>query len=213
MKNTISIKERFSGYLPVIIDVETGGTNAATDALLELGAVFVGVDNSGQLAPTITDHFNIEPFEKSRITDEALRINKIKPFHPFRLAKQEKQALDDLFTQVRKQLEKYQCSRAVLVGHNAHFDLQFIHAAVKRCKIKNMPFHQFTCFDTATLGAIAYGQSVLARALKQANIEFDKNKAHSALYDAKVTAELFCQIVNRLDANNNQILQEVPMQQ
>lgn len=213
MKESLSMKQRFSGYLPVIIDVETGGTNASTDALLELGAVFVGIDENGRLEPATTDHFNIQPFEKSRITDEALRINKIKPYHPFRLAKQEKQALDDLFAQVRLQLKQYDCSRAVLVGHNAHFDLHFLHAAVKRSKIKNMPFHQFTCFDTATLGAIAYGQSVLARALKKAKIEFDKNQAHSALYDAKVTAKLFCQIVNQFDLNTNQIFKQKAVNQ
>ena len=35
------IKNRFRGYLPVIIDVETAGLNAQTDALLELAAITV----------------------------------------------------------------------------------------------------------------------------------------------------------------------------
>lgn len=193
------MKERFNGYLPVVIDVETGGTNASTDALLEIGVVFIGINEDGHLTPTATDHFNIQPFEKSRITDEALRINKIKPYHPFRFAKEEKKALSDLFDLIRQKLKETKCTRAVLVGHNAHFDLSFLHAAVERNKLSQMPFHRFTCFDTATLGAVAYGQSVLARALKKADIEFDKEQAHTALYDAKVTAELFCTIANCFD--------------
>ena len=37
----------------------------------------------------------------------------------------------------------------------------------------------------------------LAKAAKAAGIEFDSGQAHSAIYDAERTADLFCNIVNR----------------
>lgn len=192
------IKNRFQGYLPVIVDVETGGVNSNTDALLELAAVFVEMDEHGILKPCGTFAHHIQVFEGGKLDPEALAINQIDPYHPFRFAVPEKEALTELFTTVDEALKKDACRRAVLVGHNAHFDLHFIQAAAKRCGLsaKN-PFHKFTVFDTATLGGLAFGKTVLAKALKAAQIDFDKNEAHSAIYDAERTAELFCLIVNR----------------
>ncbi|MHB1799788.1 MAG: ribonuclease T, partial [Vulcanimicrobiaceae bacterium] len=65
------------------------------------------------------------------------------------------------------------------------------------CACKRSPFHPFSCFDTVSLAGLAYGQTVLARALQAAGIEWDAAQAHSAVYDAERTAELFCTIVNR----------------
>ena len=98
---------------------------------------------------------------------------------------------------LRKEIRDQNCTRAILVGHNAHFDAGFINAAVERCGIKRNPFHPFSFFDTATLSGLAYGQTVLAKACAEAGIAFDNNEAHSAAYDAERTAELFCEIVNR----------------
>jgi ribonuclease T len=209
MPEVIHMKQRFSGYLPVVIDVETGGVNSRTDALLELGAVFLKINDAGKLAIDFSVNYHVTPFEKSKITAEALRINKIQPDHPFRLADKEADVLDSFFKKTRQQLARHHCSRAVLVGHNAHFDLSFLHAATDRCKINNTPYHRFTCFDTATLGALGYGQSVLARALKAAGISYDKNLAHAARYDAEVTAELFCKIVNTFDLHMDRVLEDV----
>ena len=85
----------------------------------------------------------------------------------------------------------------MLVGHNAFFDLQFINAAVERCGIKRNPFHPFSSFDTATLAGVAFGQTVLSRAVEAAGSVWDEERAHSALYDAEQTAFVFCEIVNR----------------
>jgi ribonuclease T len=50
-----------------------------------------------------------------------------------------------------------------LVGHNAHFDLGFLQAAIARTGTKNQnPFHSFSVFDTVTLSAVMFGQTVLA---------------------------------------------------
>ena len=88
------------------------------------------------------------------------------------------------------------CQRAILVGHNAHFDLNFLNAAVARTGHKRNPFHPFSVFDTVTLGGVAFGQTVLARAVQAAGIDWNGEEAHSAVYDAEKTAALFCVVAN-----------------
>ncbi len=192
----IPMKKRFDGYLPIVVDVETGGVNSLKDALLEIAAIPTKVDETGLLTLDDTFSCHVVPFEGANLDPEALAINKIDPYHPFRFALEESDALKRFFEFCSKALKANECRRAVLVGHNAHFDLGFVRAAMKRCKIKNSPFHAFTVFDTATLAGLAFGKTILAKALKAASIEFDKNKAHSAVYDTTKTAELFCKIIN-----------------
>ena len=191
------IRDRFRGFLPVVIDVETGGFIAATDAVLEIGATIVRMDEDGLLAVHRTLNFNVKPFEGANIEQSALDFTGIDPWHPFREAVSEEEAFGELFKAVRKEVKDQGCSRAILVGHNAHFDAGFVNAAVERCEIKRSPFHPFSFFDTASLSGLAYGQTVLAKACGEAGIDFDNNEAHSAAYDAERTAELFCDIVNR----------------
>lgn len=189
--------KRFRGFLPVVIDVETGGFDAKKDGLLEMAAIFIEMDENGILHPGETLSHHIIPFEGANLDPQALEFNKIDPFHPFRFAVPEQEALTELFNRIDHMLHRTNCHRAVLVGHNAWFDLSFVMATAKRCKYKKVPFHGFTSFDTATLSGLIYGQTVLAKALKAAGIPYNVAEAHSALYDAKCTAELFCEIVNQ----------------
>lgn len=191
------IRDRFRGFLPIVIDVETGGFNASTDAILEIAGTVMRMDSSGQMEIHSSHSYNVAPFEGANIEQSALDFTGIDPYHPFREAMHEKEALTELFGVIRKELKEQECNRAILVGHNAHFDAGFINAAVERCSIKRNPFHPFSFFDTATLSGLAFGQTVLAKACEQAHIEFDNNEAHAAEYDANKTAELFCTIVNR----------------
>jgi len=193
------IKQRFNGYLPIVVDLETGGVNPLKDALLEIAAILITIDKDKQLQSGELFACHVKPFEGGNLDPVALEINHIDPYHPFRMAIDEEKALEDLFAFATKALEATKCRRAVLVGHNAHFDLSFIQAAMKRCKITQSPFHAFTCFDTATLSAMAFGQTILAKAIACANIPFDRNEAHSAIYDTKKTAELFCYIANHTE--------------
>ena len=192
-----AMARRFRGYLPVVIDVETGGFNCATDALLEIAAVIPAMDEEGLLYAEHTLFFRIQPFEGANIEQAALDFTGIKLDHPLRMAVKEDHALGEIFKSVRKSLKASGCKRAILVGHNSHFDLGFLNAAVERCGIKRNPFHPFSSFDTATLGGLAYGQTVLAKACEAAAIDFDAREAHNARYDTEKTAELFCGIVNR----------------
>jgi len=188
----------------MVVDVETGGFEASTDALLEIAAIPVRMDAAGLIHPTTLIATHVQPFPEAHIDPKALAFNGIDPGHPFRQALPEREALQKLFTPIRKAVKASDCKRAILVGHNAFFDLGFLNAAVARCQIKRNPFHPFSTFDTVSLASLAYGQTVLARAAQCAGLSWDSNEAHSAIYDTQQTARLFCRIVNRwqsLDPN------------
>jgi ribonuclease T len=192
-----AIAQRFRGFLPVVVDVETAGFNAETDALLEIAAVTLRIDLNGNLQPHETHSAHVKPFPGANLEASALAFTGIDPHHPLRIAHEEDEALRKIFSPVRKAVKESGCTRAILVGHNPAFDLAFLKAAVDRTGIKRNPFHQFSTFDTATLAGLAYGQTVLARAAAAAGIDWDNSQAHSAVYDTEKTAELFCAIVNR----------------
>jgi ribonuclease T len=199
----LRLADRFRGFLPIVVDVETGGFDPERDALLELAAVIIHMDDSGRVYPGETVHAHVEPFPGAGLDPKSLAITRIDPTHPFRMALAERAALDHVFGPIRKALREYDCQRAILVGHNASFDLAVINAAVRRTGHKRCPFHPFSAFDTVSLAGLAYGQTVLSRALQAAGLEWDSNEAHSALYDAERTAQLFCMIVNRWKSLND----------
>jgi ribonuclease T len=183
--------KRFRGYLPVIIDIETAGFNAKKNPLLEIAAIIVEPDALGWLQITEKHHCNIVPFKNSELDEAALKFTGIDPFHPFRMAIDEKDALDKLFTPIKAAVKRNECKRAILVGHNPAFDINFLNAAIERTKhTKEVRFIPFSSFDTATLGGLAYGQTVLAKVAEAAGLEWDNEKAHSALYDAEQTAHI-----------------------
>ena len=191
------LKERFRGYYPVVIDVETAGFNPKTDALLEIAATTLQMDQDGWLTLDQTVHFHVEPFEGANIEKAAIDFNGIDPFNPLRGAVSEYDALHEIFKVIRKGMKAAGCNRAIVVAHNAAFDHNFLMAASERASLKRNPFHPFATFDTAALAGLALGQTVLAKACQTAAIPFDNSEAHSALYDTERTAELFCHIVNK----------------
>jgi len=195
--DTSPMRDRFRGFLPVVVDIETGGFNCQTDAILEMAITELAMNEEGELIIEATHSRNIEPFEGANLDPAALEFTGIDPESPLRGALPEAIALGELFGIVRLAVKANQCNRAVLVGHNAHFDAGFLNVATERAGLKRNPFHPFSYFDTATLAGLAFGHTVLARACSLAGIPFDNNEAHSARYDAIKTAELFCLIVNR----------------
>ena len=193
----IPLAQRFRGYLPVIVDIETAGFNPKKNAMLEIAAVIVEINSSNQLEITERYTTHVVPFKNSELDPAALKFNGIDPHHPFRMAIDEKEALELLFKPIKAAVKRNECTRAILVGHNPAFDIAFLNAAIHRTQIKRSPFHPFSTFDTATLGGLAYQQTVLAKIAHAAGLDWDNAKAHSALYDAEKTAELFCKIINR----------------
>jgi len=198
VEGKLPMARRFRGFLPVVIDVECGGFNPNTDALLEIAAVLIEIQSDGTLMPGESWRYHVQPFPGANLEPASLAVTGIDPFHPLRPAIPEKEALTRLFKEIRRAMKENDCTRAILVGHNAYFDLNFINAAIARTEIKRNPFHPFSSFDTATLAGVAYGQTVLGKALQAAGIEWDSGAAHSAAYDAQKTAELFCKICNMM---------------
>jgi len=191
------LKDRFRKYLPVVVDLETGGFNSKENAILEIAITLIE-EIDELLVVGDTHKYHIEPYEDLIVEDESLEFTKIKLDHPLRNAVSEKDALKELFTIINKEKSKYECSRAILVGHNAHFDLSFLNEAISRNNIKRSPFHPFSVLDTVSLGALATQQTVLARICDSLSIDYDSNEAHSAAYDSKVTAKVFCRVINDL---------------
>ena len=191
---------RFRGYLPVIVDIETSGFNPKQNAVLEIAAVMVTMNEEGFLEVAETYASHVKPFPGAKLEAAALSFNKIDPFHPFRFALDEKDALQKIFQPIRTAVRENGCTRAILVGHNPAFDIGFLNAAADRAGVKKNPFHPFSTFDTASLSGLVYGQTVLAKAVQAAGMNWDNEAAHSAIYDAEQTARLFCGIVNRWQA-------------
>ncbi|HEY0503442.1 MAG TPA: ribonuclease T [Lysobacter sp.] len=187
---------RFRGFLPVVVDVETGGFDWNRHALLEIAAAPIDIDENGLLVVGEIASSHVIPAEGMDIDPKSLEVTGIVLDHPFRDAKPERIALESVFAPVRAALKKHGCQRAILVGHNAHFDLNFLNAAVARSGHKRNPFHPFSVFDTVTLAGVAYGQTVLARAVQAAGLDWNSEEQHSAVYDTERTAQLFCKIVN-----------------
>lgn len=199
----LNFKNRFRGFLPVVVDIETSGIDPYKNAIIEICVVLLKLDEKQNFILDKTFFETVLPFEGAVLDKESLEFANVPdPFYPLRFAVDEKIALQKLFKNIKQALNEHQCGRAVLVGHNAWFDLLFIKEAARRNKI-NMPFHSFTCFDTATLGGFFYGQTVLSKVMQAAQIDFDINQAHSAIYDAEKTAQLFCKMLNDHNLNNN----------
>lgn len=196
-EHTEGIAERFRGFLPVVVDVETAGFDPQRHALLEIAASIVRMDGQGQVTPGPTIACHVLPFIGSEMDPRALAFTGIDPHHPFRDAVPEKEALIRVLTPIRKAVITSGCNRAILVGHNASFDLGFIKAAAERTGFKRSPFHSFSVFDTVSLAGLVYGQTVLARSAQVAGLGWDNSEAHTAIYDVEQTARLFCTIVNR----------------
>jgi ribonuclease T len=204
-----AIAKRFRGFLPVVVDVETAGFDARNDAMLEIAIAIIAMDDEGMLYPAESHACHVQPFPGANLDPKALAFNGIDPEHPFRMALSERAALEKISAPIRRAIKASGCSRAVLVGHNAFFDLGFINAAVERTRFKRNPFHPFSTFDTVTLAGLALGQTVLARAVQAAGLDWDSAQAHSAIYDTERTAMLFCHIVNRWQQMDQELVWEM----
>jgi ribonuclease T len=192
------LKERFRKFLPVVVDLETGGFDSKKNAILEIAIQLIDEEDS-RLVLGEPHRFHIEPFENLNVDKDALEFLKLDLNHPLRVAVEERFALQEIFKTINKQKNKYECSRAILVGHNAFFDHSFLLEACLRNNIKKSPFHPFSLIDTVSLGVLATKQTVLARICNELDISYDNEEAHSAAYDAMVTAQVFCKIINNFD--------------
>jgi ribonuclease T len=200
VKKATALARRFRSFLPVVVDIECGGFNASTDAILEIAAVTLKLTDAHLLERDTTHFYRVVPFPGANLEEAALKFTGINPHHPLRIAHPEVDVFRDMFQHIRTAMKAQSCKRAILVAHNAHFDHGFIRAAAERHNLKRNPFHPFSSLDTASMAALCYGQTVLARACVAAGLAFDPEAAHSARYDAEKTADLFCTMINRWQA-------------
>ncbi|MFP6797189.1 MAG: exonuclease domain-containing protein [Pseudomonadales bacterium] len=191
----MEMNARFRGYLPVVIDVETGGFDRSRHALLQIAIVLLGWEDD-QLYPLDTHVWELIPHPNMDVDDASLQITGIDLNDPTRNAISEGEALKECFRVVRRSVRDAQCQRAIVTAHNGHFDHGFLTTTSERNNIKRNPFHPFSVIDTASLAAVALGHTVLSEACARAGIDFDEENAHNAKYDAEATAALFCRIVN-----------------
>lgn len=183
-----------------MIDLETGGFECKKHAVLEIAIVLLDWKDN-QIIPGVTHQWNIEPEAHLVVEAASLAVTGIDLSDPNRNAIQENQAVRECFKIIRRAVKSANCNRAILTAHNAHFDHGFVMEATERNEIKRNPFHPFSVIDTASLSALTLGHTVLSEACLRAGVNFENEKAHSAVHDAEATADLFCRIVNswRLD--------------
>ena len=191
----MTMKTRFRGYLPVVVDLETGGFDHAVHSLLEIAAVTLDFEDQ-RLVVRDRHRWAVTPHPDTISEEASLKVTGIDVTDPARGAVSELEAVRGLFRVVRAEVRRQGCHRAIVTAHNAHFDHGFIHAAATRSGVKRSPFHPFSVVDTVALAAVHYGHTVLSEACGRAGIGYDADRAHSAKYDADVTAELFCAVVN-----------------
>lgn len=181
-------------YWPVVIDLETSGVDFTKHAILEVAAVPLMRTDAGWDYYEVW-HEHIVPFAGAEFSPEAMAVHGIDADHPFRMAISETKWLQKWQKKLTDVAKANGCHRCMLVGHNAHFDLNFLMAAVARFGFK-IPLHSFTCLDTATLGAFLHGETVLPKLLRKSGIKYDGNAAHSAAYDAEITAQMLIKWLN-----------------
>jgi ribonuclease T len=191
----MKFSDRFRGYLPVVVDLETGGFSNTVNPILELACTFLQWQDD-EISLGDQHCWNVTPFANSEIDPASLRITGIDLDDPDRQHFDEKVVLGEFFKLVRTKMKADGCHRAIMVAHNASFDQGFINTSCIRTGIKRSPFHPFSSLDTASLAAVAYGHTVLSESCRRAGLAFDASKAHSAAYDAERTAQLFCHMVN-----------------
>ena len=189
------MRSRFRGYLPVVVDLETGGFDNGIHAVLEIAAATLDFADD-RLVVGGRHRWAVTPHPDTAVEEASLKVTGIDLDDPGRGAISELAAVRALFRLVRTEVKRQGCQRAIVTAHNAHFDHGFIHAAAKRNGVKRSPFHPFSVLDTVALAAVHYGHTVLSETCGRAGIGFDAEQAHSAAYDAEVTAELFCAVVN-----------------
>ena len=93
--------DRFRGYLPVVIDFETGGFDPVANPILEMAAVEVRFENQ-RLTPGERWASAVHPFPGGVLEPAALKVTGIDPADPDRTALNEAEALRQMFAAVRR---------------------------------------------------------------------------------------------------------------
>ncbi len=103
------MSRRFRGFLPVVIDVETGGFNSRTDALLEIAAVFIDIDASGTLSRGCHPQLPCAAVSGCATGPGLAERHRHRSLSSVAAALPEREAIQRIFREVRHQLKAYDC--------------------------------------------------------------------------------------------------------
>ena len=162
----------------VVFDIETTGFSPLTCQIIEIGAVLV---------------------EKGQITDRFSTFVNPKVPIPFRIEQltsiNDSMVMDapDIETVLPQFMEF--CKGAVMVAHNADFDMSFI---IENCRRQGLP-EEYTYVDTVGMARFllpALNRFKLDTVAKAVGVSLDHH--HRAVDDAACTAEIFVRFVEML---------------
>ena len=163
----------------IIFDLETTGLSAATERIIEIGAVKV---ENGE----IMESFDLFVDPEKAITPEITRLTSITN-EMVAGAPKEAEALEQFF--------RFCDGCDILVAHNADFDMGFLRAAIRRCGREEDPVQ----IDTLVMARAMYPE------LKKHKLDtiaerlgVTQKHHHRADDDARVLAEIFLKMVQRL---------------
>ena len=163
----------------IIFDLETTGLSAATERIIEIGAVKV---ENGE----ILESFDLFVDPEKAITPEITRLTSITN-EMVAGAPKEAEALEQFF--------RFCDGCDILVAHNADFDMGFLRAAIRRCGREEDPVQ----IDTLVMARAMYPE------LKKHKLDtiaerlgVTQKHHHRADDDARVLAEIFLKMVQKL---------------
>jgi len=159
----------------VVFDIETTGFSPVNNRIIEIGAVKV---KGGEIADKFSAFVNPDvpiPFEIEKLTGINDSMVKDAPY----------------IEQVLPEFLSF-CEGAVLVAHNAGFDMSFI----KENALRQGIFRKFTCVDTLGIARILLphqGKHTLDAVAKAMGVSLENH--HRAVDDAQATAEIFVKFI------------------
>ncbi len=173
----------------VVFDIETTGFSPVNNRIIEIGAVKV---SGGEIADKFSTFVNPDvpiPFEIEKLTG----IN-------------DSMVIDAPF--IEEVLPEFLafCEGAVLVAHNAEFDMSFIKENAMRQNLKR----EFTYVDTVGIARILLphqGKHTLDAVAKTMEVSLENH--HRAVDDAGATAEIFVKFIPMLKENGADTLAKV----
>ena len=193
LNDTLPMQNRFRGFMPVVIDVECGGFIPYRCTVGNCRSV-VGDSGDGSLAAWGNWRYHVQPFP-APTSNGVTRCDGLSILFTRYAQRFQRRSAHAIVQEISQAMKDNDCTRAILVGHNACFDLNFLNAAVARTEIKRNPFHPFSSFDTATLAGVAFGQTGYRSRFKRPESLGIRTNAFGA-YDAQQTADCFARSAN-----------------
>jgi DNA polymerase III epsilon subunit-like protein len=181
----------------LVLDTETSGTDPQVHSLLTIGAL---VWDDG----TFGDEIELRVVEREMVIDaEAMAINRINIDLHRRGGIEPRLAATELSSFVRRHFfGPHGPDPAVLCGHNIAFDIGFLKRLFNLAEIRYDLYFSHRALDTASvLRFLALARRIppdlvsSSKAFAHFGIQFSHDTRHTALGDARATAELLNRLI------------------